>query len=219
VNGWTATILGALGGGAAVALALSRWLGKVWAERILANTEAEHSEKLERLEKDLQLHLDRAKWPMTREDALAASFRDALERFLLPTTSAVHSVCWLTWLADKAPEEITVERLALYEAELHKYLPQIASFLTLLAAHDAPTFEQLKSHAESLYVLDHKTAKAVRQLLAARNAGSQEEPFLVELTRYHVESGDLERAIPEHVAGLVQEAHKRRAAEVNQLAQ
>jgi hypothetical protein len=41
------TILGALGGGAAIVLAASGWLGKLWAARILESERAKHGQELE----------------------------------------------------------------------------------------------------------------------------------------------------------------------------
>ena len=208
------TILGGIGGGATIALGLSRWLGKVWAGRILAREKAQFSEDLARLKTDLELQLERAKWPMTREDTLAASFRNALEQFLVPTMSAAHSICWFTWLAVKAPQELTVERLAAYESELHKYLPLISSSLTLLSAHDAQTYHQLKNYAVEIYRLDDHTASAARDLLVARSSNRSEEKPLTELRSCHADSGRLELELPDFIAGLVQAASDRRASKV-----
>src|SRR5215510_5963381 len=133
-------VLSGVGGTAVIVAGLSAWLGKVWAGRILAGEKARFSEDLAKLKAELEFQLERAKWPMTREDALAASFREALERFLEPMMSAGHSICWLTWLAERAPDELTAGRLAAYEAEMHKLLPRVSSSLTLLSAHDAPTY-------------------------------------------------------------------------------
>jgi hypothetical protein len=213
-NDFILTFLSSLGGAAAVAIGLSSWLGKVWAGRILAEDKAKFSEDFARLESKLKLQLDFAKWPMTREDALAANFREALERFLLPIMSAAHSICWLTWLAVEAPEELTVERLKIYEAELHEYLPQISSSLTLLSAHDKGTYDHLKTRAKDIYVLDADTAIATRRLLAARSDGESERDFLVELRRCHEESGELELGLPDQVAGLVHDVDGRRADKV-----
>lgn len=208
------TILGSLGGGAVIALALSRWLGKVWADRILANSKAKHAEDLEGLKTKLQLHLEQAKWPMTREDALAAAFRDALHAFLLPVLSAAHSICWLTWYAVKAPDELDREKLVQYEDEMHGLLPKVSSALTLLSAHDAEAYELLKTHALTLYHLDQKTAIAARGLFVARSEGSSGSDFLSQLSVYHTESGELEWAIPDQVAGLVRRIEDRRTRAV-----
>lgn len=49
-----------LGGGALIVLALSNWLGKVWANRLMASETARHSQELERLRASLQVSSDRS---------------------------------------------------------------------------------------------------------------------------------------------------------------
>lgn len=207
-------LLASFGGGAAVALALSGWLGKVWADRILANTTSQHQKELEGIKNELAIQLERAKWPMTREDARAAAFRDALEAFLLPSLSAAHSICWFTWFAVKAPAEFDKEKLLQYEGEMHGFLPRVSSALTLLSAHDAEAFELLKERAHTLYDLDQKTAIAARSFFIARDEGKDTSDSLSNLSKYLAESGELEWAIPNQVAGFVQRIEERRSRAV-----
>jgi len=47
-----------LGGGAAIVLALSSWLGKVWANRILEKEKAEHSKEIEYYKSELNKELN-----------------------------------------------------------------------------------------------------------------------------------------------------------------
>ena len=54
-------IIASLGGGAALILGLSSWLGKVWAGRILENEKAEHSQELERYKRELSEELEYVK--------------------------------------------------------------------------------------------------------------------------------------------------------------
>lgn len=55
----TAAILASLGGGTAIVFGLSSWLGKVWANRILAKEKAEHSKELEFYKSELNKELER----------------------------------------------------------------------------------------------------------------------------------------------------------------
>ena len=48
-----------LGGGAAIVFALSSWLGKVWANRILEKEKAEHSKEIEYYKSELNKELNR----------------------------------------------------------------------------------------------------------------------------------------------------------------
>ncbi|MGY4041999.1 hypothetical protein [Aeromonas hydrophila] len=56
-----ATIIASLGGSGAIILGLSNYLGKIWAERLMATEKANHEQKLEylrvQLQKENQLHL------------------------------------------------------------------------------------------------------------------------------------------------------------------
>lgn len=54
-------ILASLGGGSAIVLGLSSWLGKVWANRILENEKAEHSKDLEQYKRELTEELEKIK--------------------------------------------------------------------------------------------------------------------------------------------------------------
>ena len=47
-------VLGSIFSGGAIVMAMSSWLGKVWANRIMAKETAEYKERLERLCKELE---------------------------------------------------------------------------------------------------------------------------------------------------------------------
>jgi hypothetical protein len=47
-------VLTSLGGGAVIVLALSSWLGKVWANRLMERERAKYAEELERLRSSLE---------------------------------------------------------------------------------------------------------------------------------------------------------------------
>ncbi|MDP3655298.1 MAG: hypothetical protein Q8R67_26870 [Rhodoferax sp.] len=53
-------ILLSLGAGGAIVLALSSWLGKIWAERLMAKETAKHNHELEQLRSSLQIQADQS---------------------------------------------------------------------------------------------------------------------------------------------------------------
>lgn len=53
-------ILLSLGTGGAIVLALSSWLGRVWAERLMAKETAKHNHQLEQLRSSLQVQADQS---------------------------------------------------------------------------------------------------------------------------------------------------------------
>ena len=64
-------ILVSLGGGGAIVVGLSSWLGKVWANRILENEKSAHSKELESYKSQLEVQL--AKLEAAQEKALYIS--------------------------------------------------------------------------------------------------------------------------------------------------
>lgn len=72
-------ILGSVGVGGAIVAALSSWLGKVWAERLMAKETAKYREELERLSKQLERKNYVSK---VRFDAEFAIYRDLSAAFL-----------------------------------------------------------------------------------------------------------------------------------------
>jgi hypothetical protein len=53
-------ILLSLGAGGAIVLALSSWLGRVWAERLMAKETAKHNHELEQLRSSLQIQAEQS---------------------------------------------------------------------------------------------------------------------------------------------------------------
>lgn len=56
----TGAILLSLSTGGAIVLGLSSWLGKVWAERLMAKETAKHNHELEQLRSSLQIQVDQS---------------------------------------------------------------------------------------------------------------------------------------------------------------
>lgn len=53
-----AAIVGALGGGCLIVFGLANWLGKVWADRLMAAETARHQRDIEALKAQLQTKID-----------------------------------------------------------------------------------------------------------------------------------------------------------------
>ncbi len=48
-------VIGSVGGAAVIIAGLSNWLGKVWAERLMAKEKAQHDRELESLRSELRI--------------------------------------------------------------------------------------------------------------------------------------------------------------------
>lgn len=55
-----AAILLSLGSGGAIVFALSSWLGRIWAERLMAKETAKHNQELEQLRSSLQIQANQS---------------------------------------------------------------------------------------------------------------------------------------------------------------
>jgi hypothetical protein len=82
-------LVAALGGGAVLTLALSSWLGKVWAERLMEAEKARHAKDLKALESDLVRVAD----DRTRKlESLKRHHERQIEEFYGPLFNMVHQV-------------------------------------------------------------------------------------------------------------------------------
>jgi hypothetical protein len=62
----------------------------------------------------------RGKSSTSREDVISTALSEAVQLLTMKMSTALHSMCWLTWLARTAPERVTKQRLDLYDDEQHK---------------------------------------------------------------------------------------------------
>lgn len=68
-------LLTSLGGGAAIVLVFSSWLGKVWANRVMENDKATHTRELEKLRAELS-HANQAELECLRADISRAQTKE-----------------------------------------------------------------------------------------------------------------------------------------------
>jgi len=107
-------ILGSVGVGGAIVAALSSWLGKVWAERLMAKESAKYREELERLSKQLEHKNYVSK---VRFDAEFAIYRDLSAAFL--EVVQAQNVLFPNSLVDRVPKD-KQEQKAFYMKRANK---------------------------------------------------------------------------------------------------
>ena len=90
-----------------------------------------------------QGQLEQAKWVRARKDAVASDLRTTLQQLAVKLAAAVHSMCWLTWLAKASPGRVTQERIDAYDREMHELLPQITGLEAVVAAIDQSAYTRL----------------------------------------------------------------------------
>ena len=75
-------ILGSLGGGAFIILGFSSWLGKVWANRLMAKEKAEHSQELESLRNRLTQDTESYKIKLKKSEFIFQKEYEAASEFV-----------------------------------------------------------------------------------------------------------------------------------------
>lgn len=81
-------VIAAMGGGGFIVLGLSSWIGKLWAERLMARDREVHAETLERLRYDLAREFDAMKDVLVRRRELYDRTVRAMRVFLAATRGA-----------------------------------------------------------------------------------------------------------------------------------
>lgn len=138
------SVIVSLGGGAALVFALSSWLGKVWAERLMQKERQDHAIQLEHLRTSLQLaseeqlssmrsQLEVAKEALVREHV----DRVAIYRAAIDLISGIVTKVEMMMLQKRGP--LTAEELHEFEAQrlhVYAYLAMHAP-QPVMDAHDA----------------------------------------------------------------------------------
>lgn len=94
------------------------------------------------------------------EDANSAKLDDALTQMTIKLATALHLMCWVTWLAAKGPARFTEERADGYDREMHLLLPEISSWSSIIAALDIEAFRKISKLVDEIYELDVRIGTA-----------------------------------------------------------
>jgi hypothetical protein len=83
-----------------------------------------------------QAALEHEKWLRGISDAFAKDLRTTVKELTTELAKAVHSMCWLCWLAKYGPSRLTQERVRQYDEEMHIALPRIMGLHAVIAGMD-----------------------------------------------------------------------------------
>ena len=148
-------VLVALGGGGAIVAGLSGWLGKVWANRLMAKDRANHEESLERLRDDLEA--TRVKMLSAHQDKVAL-YRHVID-ILAPMITKIDL---LIRAQQAAPDEVQKHFIAFEHDRLRAY-GYVAMF--------APQFVMDRFDALIDYLLDVSDEKIPFEFSRIRELG------------------------------------------------
>lgn len=141
-------ILLSLGAGGAIVLALSSWLGKVWAERLMAKETARHTHELEKLRSTLQIQTDQSAQTYKQKIDLYKEVGAPLIE-LLVKTSNIGSITVEDMLAFEKCRLNTTALLAMFApiAVFNEYNKMIDYILNCAEGKDAWSFEEFRVRA------------------------------------------------------------------------
>lgn len=144
-----------------------------------------------------QTRLEREKWLRGREDILANELRVSLQQLTVRLAAAVHSMCWLTWLAKEGPSRLTQERIDGYDKEIHELLPQITSQQAMVAALNREAFDRLSSLVDRVLLADARIGQASLEF------SSRDPKSATALAVCYEDTQTLEHLIPREVADII----------------
>jgi hypothetical protein len=144
-----------------------------------------------------QGRIEHDKWLRSREDAIAADLRATLHQLTIKVAAAVHSMCWLTWLAREGPDRLSQARIDAYDAEMHVLLPEITGLQAAVAAIDGAAFGELSAIIESVIQADWRVGTAGLQFVEREPKSAKDLAACYEMTL------ELHRALPSAVAAVI----------------
>jgi hypothetical protein len=137
-----------------------------------------------------QRRLERDKALNARADAVVKELAAAVQQLTISVASALHSMCWLTWLADTRPDQLTQARIDKYDDEQHINLPRILGFLGTTAALDLDLYQQLRVHVDEVFRLDAEIGRAGLEFKDAPDAAA------TQLGSYNQQTTQFEKRLP-----------------------
>jgi hypothetical protein len=128
-----ASVIASLGGGVVIVFALSNWLGKVWAERLMQKERQEHSIQLEQLRTSLRLWSDEqlASLQSQLDIATEAHVREHVDRVTIYRAA----VDVIATIVAKVEMIVLQKRGPLTHEELHEFEVQRLRVYAYLAMH------------------------------------------------------------------------------------
>ena len=140
----TSGVLLSLGGGGAILICLSGWLGKVWAERLMNKERQRHSEELARLRSDLMLRNDEQINKMRNEleiykEKHLKEHQDKIAIYRIALDMVASMVAKIEMILIRRREPLNSEEIYDFEVQrlrLYGYLAMLAP-QSVMDAHDA----------------------------------------------------------------------------------
>jgi xanthosine utilization system XapX-like protein len=122
----------------------------------------------------IQRSMDKSKAATARADSLARETSASAQQLTINAATALHSMCWLTWLAEKRPGQFSQQHIDNYNEEMHKTLPKISAHLATVAALDMRLYDALNPLVEDIYALDEHLGKTAQSFSIDKHATTRD---------------------------------------------
>lgn len=70
-----------------------------------------------------QASIEREKWIRNVSESFKTELRSTVKKLITKMAAAAHSMCWLCWIAKYGPNKLTLERVTIYDQEMHDLIP------------------------------------------------------------------------------------------------
>jgi hypothetical protein len=139
---------------------------------------------------------EQVKAAISARGAIGGELRESVRKLTVTMASMLHSMCWITWSADRRGR-LTDKDVWLYDEEVHKLSPDILGYLTSVAALDLSVYERLEPLVWELFDMDVRIGNAC--------VIWQSEPALGQKAVADLQkpSGELMVRLPKEVAGII----------------
>jgi uncharacterized membrane protein len=111
--------------------------------------------------------------------------------------SALHSICWLTWIADNNRSALTDRVIKKYNDEMHALLPKILGLEASLGPIDPKKMNVMEGYISRVETLDVKVSQAVLAL------DSSDPKTYAKLAGYNDEACKLLNELAKQLANLI----------------
>lgn len=149
-----------------------------------------------------QLRLERERSDSSREDAATKELSSAVQQLVIKMSSALHSMCWLTWFAHYRGARLEQKMIDNYDSEMHMVTPEILGHLSTVAALDDANdekgvYRKLSEYTDEIFRLDAQIGAASLNLKKNKIGTAKT------LASYHKAMFNLERKLPDVIGHLV----------------
>jgi hypothetical protein len=148
-----------------------------------------------------RLEANKRYWSL--EDAKVKRLDDTFSQLTVKLASALHSMCWITWIAYEAPARVTQEQVTAYDNEMHTILPEILGSWSQIASLSMEAHSLAEPAVRSVFRLDAEIGKVCLDIVDQQAKAAQA------LADLHPVCVEKEQALPLLMADIVRRSSQK----------